>query len=86
MQRKAWLEANQGSAHNAVLYANCPLTDAYNLPLSIVNDFFGGEAYKNWKKIRESETKLAVAVVERLNGVISAISVVVKTLGRMGRW
>jgi hypothetical protein len=85
VQRKAWLEANLASAHNAVLYANTSLADVYGLPLGVVNAFFSGEAYKNWKKIRESETKLAVAVVERLNGVISAISVVVKTLGRMGR-
>jgi hypothetical protein len=71
-------------AHNSALYANCSLLEAFRLPVSVADDFFQGDAFKGWKKSRESNTLIQVAVVERLNSVVSAINVVVKAIGQLG--
>jgi hypothetical protein len=71
-------------AHNSALYANCSLLDSFRLPVSTADDFFQGDAFKGWKKSRESNTLIQVAVVERLNSVVAAINVVVKAIGQLG--
>ncbi len=71
-------------AHNSALYANCSLLEAFRLPVSVADAFFQGEAFKGWKKSRESNLLIQVAVVERLNGVITAVNVVVKAIGQLG--
>lgn len=67
---------------NFTLYAKTPYTDALRLPSSDMEDFFDGKAFSDWKKARESESKLQVAVVERLNEVIRGTGIVAKTVAR----
>jgi hypothetical protein len=43
------------------------------MKLSDVTAFFGSKAFASWKKNKEQETKLQLAMLDRLNGVITAI-------------
>jgi len=52
------------------------------MPSSVVEKFFEGKAFADWKKGRENEVKLQVAIVNRLNDVIRASGIVAKTVAR----
>jgi len=67
------------------LYGNCSLAHADALPPSKVNDFFDGEIFKNRQKSQDSEAKIKIAMVERLNGVIMALGQVAKILVKIGK-
>lgn len=64
------------------LYANCSLPDAKATTFSEASAFFDSRAFTEWKKGEEGRAKIAAATVERLNGVIGAINVLIKVMAR----
>jgi hypothetical protein len=64
------------------LYSSTSLNEALELPVSIAERFFESKSFSDWKKIRESEQKTQVAVINRLNDVIRAVGIVAKVIGR----
>ena len=52
------------------------------MPVSAAESFFEGQAFKAWKKARESEVKMQADIVGRLNEVIRACGAVAKTIAR----
>jgi hypothetical protein len=64
------------------LATNTPLNEIYDLPVSTVQNFFKSQAFENWKKSRENEQKIQIAIVNRLNEVIKACGVVAKTVAK----
>jgi hypothetical protein len=46
--------------------------------MSDVSAFFDSKAFAGWKKVREQETKLQLAVIDRLDGVIRSLHAVAK--------
>jgi len=52
------------------------------MPSNMVETFFDGKAFADWKKGKESELKLQAAIVNRLNDVIRASGIVAKTVAR----
>lgn len=69
---------NQASSLS--IYSHTSLTEALSMPVSVVNKFFKCKPFDDWRKGKESELKLQVAIVNRLNSVISACGVVAKTI------
>lgn len=57
-----------------MLYFGQQMQSANDMPLSEAEAFIGGEAVKQWKKGREGEIEMQVAIVERLNTVIRALN------------
>lgn len=55
---------------------------AMQMRLSDLNSFFSSKSYSGWIKSREHEMKLAVATIDRVNGVIDAIGNLGKSLAR----
>jgi len=49
---------------------------------SMAEKFFDGKAFADWKKGKESESKLQAAIVNRLSDVIRASNIVAKTIAR----
>jgi hypothetical protein len=43
------------------------------MKLSDVKTFFESKAFKGWKKSKEQEVKLQVAIIDRLDAVIKSI-------------
>ncbi|MBY0475402.1 MAG: hypothetical protein K2Q13_10145 [Nitrosomonas sp.] len=74
---------NQASSLS--IYSHTSLTEALSMPVSDVNKFFKGKPFEDWKKGRESEIKTQIAIVNRLNGVISACGIVAKTIANSVR-
>jgi len=46
---------------------------------SSVSDYFNSKAFTDWKKGKDAETKLQVAVIERLDGVIKSLHAIGKS-------
>lgn len=69
-------------ASSLSLYGNTPLPDALELPSSVVRKFFEGKPFEDWRKGRESESKMQAEIVNRLNDVIRACGIVAKTVSR----
>jgi len=42
--------------------------------------FFESKPFSDWKKSRESENKIQVAIIDRLNGVIRSFGVFAKAI------
>lgn len=74
---------NQASSLS--IYSHTSLTEALSMPVSLVNKFFKSKPFDDWKKGRESELKVQVAIVNRLNSVISACGIVAKTIAGVTR-
>lgn len=64
------------------LYANTPLPQALTMQPSVAKRFFDGKAFDDWRRGREQEAKVQVAVVNRLNDVIRSLGVVAKTVAK----
>jgi len=67
-------------AVNLSLYFNTPLDQALAMPVSTAQKVFKSRAFDNWKKYQEYEAKTQNAIVERINGVIKGLNVVVKAV------
>ncbi|WP_293006055.1 hypothetical protein [Nitrosomonas sp.] len=74
---------NQASSLS--IYSNTSLTEALSMPVSVVNKFFKCKPFDDWRKGKESELKIQVAIVNRLNSVISACGIVAKTIASVIR-
>ena len=83
--RATWSESLLSLAHSLALYSATPLPDALSMTRSDVEDFFQGKAYGDWRKGKENELKIQVALGERLNSIIRACGVVVTAISRLGR-
>jgi hypothetical protein len=68
------LEALTNQAHELTLYCNQLLNDTFKLTVSDAAELFEGKAFTGWKKSREHETKLKMAVIERLDALNKNIS------------
>ncbi len=53
-----------------------------DVPVSLAMQFFDSKSFEGWKRSKESDGKVAVAVVNRLNDVIRAIGVLTKGLSK----
>ena len=62
------------------MYSSTSLNDALELPVSMAEQFFSSKSFSDWKKLRESELKIQVSVINRLNDVIRAVGIVAKTV------
>lgn len=71
--RAQWSNELFELASNFCLYANTSLHDALSTSASIADQFFKSAAFKDKQKSFDSEVKIQVAVVNRLNSVIQAI-------------
>lgn len=71
--------------NNVAIYSNTGLNEAYKLTESQAKTFIESNEFKDWIKVKESEQKLQVDIINRLNGVISAVGVVVKAVSLLGR-
>ena len=77
-----WQADLEETAAALCLAANMPLNQVYKLPVSIAQNFFKSKAFENWKKSRENEQKIQIAIVNRLNEVIKASGMVAKTIAK----
>jgi hypothetical protein len=70
-------------AANLTLYTATSAIDAFDMSVSLASALFESKSFDGWRKVRESEAKTQSAIVDRLNEVIRAISVLAKiTAGR----
>jgi hypothetical protein len=69
-------------AANLTLYTATSATDALAMPVSLASALFGSKSFDSWRKVRESEAKTQSALVDRLNEVIRAISILAKISAR----
>lgn len=76
--RREWLENLENLASNLALYANSPLKEALSTAPSDAVTFFQSKAFEDWKKNREAEGKIQVAIVNRLNETIRALGILIK--------
>jgi hypothetical protein len=65
------------------LYSSTSLNEALKLPVSTATHFFESKAFKDWRKVQDSKAKTQVAIVERLNGVITAVGSVAKIIAKI---
>ena len=66
-------------AHELCLYCGQQWPSAMAMTLSDANDFFSGKSFDNWKKVREGEARIQLAVIERLDGVIRSLGAIAKS-------
>lgn len=69
-------------AANLSIYSNTSLLDAMSIQPSVAKKFFDSKAFSDWSKRRESEIKTQVAIVDRVSGVIRAIGLMAKAIGK----
>ncbi|MBL8473802.1 MAG: hypothetical protein JNM98_18575 [Rhodocyclaceae bacterium] len=60
------------------------MTDALQLQASVAKMFFEGKPFQDWKNGKEGELKMQAAIVNRLNELIRATGIVVRTLAKAG--
>jgi hypothetical protein len=69
-------------ASNLTLYTATSATDALDMSVSLASALFESKSFDSWRKVREAEAKTQSAIVDRLNEVIRAISVLAKISAR----
>jgi hypothetical protein len=79
--RKEWQESHFENAAALALYGNMPLSEALATPSSVATQFFSSKAYKNFMTAKEHEMKAQNEVINRLNTVVKAINVLIKSRG-----
>ena len=62
-----------------VLSCNQPLDVAGRITLSDARNFFSGKSFETWKKTRDLEAKLQLAIIGRLDVVIEGLNVLAKS-------
>jgi len=60
--------------YNIAHYSNTSLIDALLLPVSVASDFFKSTTFETMSKKEENDAKVNIAIIERLNGIISGLS------------
>lgn len=69
-------------ASSLSIYSNTSLNSALKTPISDASSFFSTKSFTDSQKSKESEIKIHVAVVNRLNEVIKAIGMLAKIFSR----
>lgn len=69
-------------ASSLALHSSTSLPEALSLPQSTVQRFLEGTPFKGYRREREADLKVQVAVVNRLNDVIRACGVIAKTIAK----
>jgi len=64
--------------YNVSHYSNTSLIDALKLPISIANGFLESSTFDMMTKKEENKYKLFIAIIERLNSVISGLFSIAK--------
>ena len=80
--RKEWADNLNNLASSLSLYSNTSLKDALSMSSSDAVTFFESKSFSDWKKGKESEMKVHVAGVNRMNEVIRAIGILAKIMNR----
>lgn len=44
------------------------------MPMSEAAAIFGSKSFADWKKLRENDSKLQLAIIDRLDGVIKTLA------------
>jgi hypothetical protein len=79
LSRKEWRDGHFENAASLSLYANMPLPQALDTPQSVAALFFESKTYKGFMKDREAENKMQAEIIGRLNTVVKAINVLIKS-------
>ena len=69
-----YLETLTNQAVELSLYCGQIYESSMRMTLSDSREFFSSKAFAGWKKGKEHETKLQLAVIERLDGVIKGLN------------
>src|SRR5450830_561341 len=77
--RQQYSERLNELAVEASIYCNQSYEAALKMTPSSVSDYFNSKAFTDWKKGKDAETKLQVAVIERLDGVIKSLHAIGKS-------
>ena len=80
--RATYVDDLMGLASALTLHGGTPLPQALALPVSVAKRFFDSKTFDDWRRGREHEAKVQIAVVNRLNDVIRSLGVVAKTVSR----
>lgn len=73
------MESLVGLKADLVLSCQQPMDVAGRTTLSDAKAFFESKPFDNWKKARDMDTKLQLAVIDRLNTVIEGLNVVARS-------
>ena len=73
MQRRQYSENLENQAVELSLYCGQAWSDVVAMRLSDLSGFFATKAFAGWKKARDHEAKLQLAIIDRLDGVIKSI-------------
>lgn len=76
------METLQNKAIELSLYCNQPYSEATSLKISVSNDFYKSKAFEDWKNGREGEQKMAIAIIERIDGLAKQINGLSKLLSK----
>ena len=80
-----WQESLRELAYSISLYSNTSLRDALELEIEFAQQFFDSKSFQDRRKNSESELKIQVAVLDRLDGVIKAIGGLGKAMASVFR-
>ncbi len=72
----------QNAVTNLALYTSTSINEAYSLSKSQALAFFDSKPFEDWKKQRENELKIQVAIHDRFNDVVKSIGILQKTIAR----
>jgi hypothetical protein len=61
------------------LYTSTSINEALELPVSVATRIFESKSFENWKKGREGEIKIQSAIINRLDGVIKSVGILIKS-------
>jgi hypothetical protein len=76
------LESLNEQTTELTLYCHQPYRDVLAMSLSSVQGLFSSKAFAGWKKAREQDIKLQIAIIERLDGVTKAIGNLAKIIAK----
>lgn len=85
MLRGKYLESLIEHRSELISFCGQSLDVANRATLSDAAEYFGSRAFENWKKQRESDTKLQIAIIDRLDVVVKAQNATIKALGSLAR-
>ena len=85
MLRARYLESLIEHRSELISYCSQPLDVANHATLSDAAEYLGSKAFDGWKKLRDHDTKLQMAIIERLDVVVKAQNATIKAIGQLAR-
>lgn len=79
------MDALIGRIASLALHTATGLGEARGQPISLVDAFFGSQAFADYTKGREARHNYATAVLNAIAGVHRAVGVVAEVIARAGR-